>query len=295
MNTTPRQPEHLQTDRGYVPVYTTTTVEQPWSRYTPGEHHVWAALFQRQREVLQGRACREVVENQGRLGMTADAIPKFDALNQVLRGATRWEIVGVEGLLPDDVFFDHLAHRRFPVTWWIRKPEQMDYLAEPDLFHDLFGHVPLLLNPVFADYIQAYGRGGVKAHQLGAAALQHLTRLYWYTVEFGLIQTAEGLRIYGAGIVSSKGESVYALESRAPNRIGFDLERIMRTRYQIDTYQRSYFVIDSFAQLMEATRPDFTPIYTRLAGQEDIAADAVLPGDRVLQRGTGTAEPPSHQ
>jgi phenylalanine-4-hydroxylase len=282
MNTTPQHPERLQTDRGYVPVYTTATVAQPWARYTAGEHQVWATLFRRQRELLRGRACREVVENQERFGMTPDAIPKFDELNRVLRAATRWEIVGVEGLLPDDVFFDHLAHRRFPVTWWIRKPEQMDYLAEPDLFHDLFGHVPMLLNPVFADYVQAYGRGGVKAHGLGADALQHLTRLYWYTVEFGLIRTPEGLRIYGAGIVSSKGESVYALESPAPHRIGFDLERIMRTQYKIDTYQQTYFVIDSFQQLMDATRPDFTPIYARLAQRADIAADAVLAGDHVL-------------
>ncbi|HEU0277152.1 MAG TPA: phenylalanine 4-monooxygenase [Rhodanobacteraceae bacterium] len=287
MNTTPQHPEHLQTDRGYVPVYTTATVEQPWARYTAGEHQVWATLFRRQRELLRGRACREVVENQERFGMTPDAIPKFDDLNRVLRAATRWEIVGVEGLLPDDVFFDHLAHRRFPVTWWIRKPEQMDYLAEPDLFHDLFGHVPMLLNPVFADYVQAYGRGGVKAHGLGADALQHLTRLYWYTVEFGLIRTPEGLRIYGAGIVSSKGESVYSLESRAPNRIGFDLERIMRTQYKIDTYQQTYFVIDSFQQLMDATRPDFTPIYARLASQPDFSADSVQAGDRVLQQGSG--------
>jgi phenylalanine-4-hydroxylase len=219
--------------------------------------------------------------------MTPDAIPKFDDLNGVLKGTTGWQIIGVEGLLPELTFFDHLANRRFPVTWWIRKPEQIDYIAEPDLFHDLFGHVPLLLNPVFADYMQAYGCGGVKAHGLGAEALVNLTRLYWYTVEFGLIKQSNGLRIYGSGIVSSKGESIHCLESAAPNRIGFDMPRIMRTRYRIDTYQKTYFVIDSFQQLMDATEPDFTPLYLALAQQESVPAGSVLQSDFVYNRGTG--------
>jgi phenylalanine-4-hydroxylase len=287
MSTTPRRVEHQQTDRGYVPIYTTATVEQPWADYTHTEHEVWATLFRRQREALKGRACNEFLENQERFGMTPDAIPKFQDLNKVLKAGTNWEIVGVEGLLPDEVFFDHLANRRFPVTWWIRKPEQLDYLSEPDLFHDLFGHVPMLLNPVFADYVQAYGRGGVKAHKLGADALMKLTRLYWYTVEFGLIDTHEGVRIYGSGIVSSRGESIYSLESASPNRIGFDLERIMRTKYKIDTYQQTYFVIDGFQQLMDATRPDFAPIYARLGDQPEFAAGSVQDGDRVIHRGTG--------
>ena len=283
----PKRVEHQQTDKGYVPVYTTAVVEQPWSGYGAADHQVWATLFKRQREVLAGRASDEFLRSQEAMGMTPDAIPKFDDLNAVLRKATGWELVGVEGLLPELTFFDHLANRRFPVTWWIRKPEQLDYLAEPDLFHDLFGHVPLLMNPVFADYMQAYGRGGVKAHGIGEHALVNLTRLYWYTVEFGLIRQADGLRIYGSGIVSSKGESIHCLESDAPNRIGFDLERIMRTRYRIDTFQKTYFVIDSYEQLMDATGPDFTPIYARLAGQESIPAGEVLATDTVFHRGTG--------
>ena len=287
MNTPPRRVEHQQTDRGYIPVYATGIVEQPWAEYSRTDHEVWAQLFRRQREILTHRATREFIDNQERFGMSPDAIPKFEDLNRVLQAGTGWEIVGVEGLLPDQVFFDHLANRRFPVSWWIRKPEQLDYLSEPDLFHDLFGHVPMLLNPVFADYVQAYGRGGVKAHAIGAEALMNLTRLYWYTVEFGLISTSEGLRIYGSGIVSSKGESVYCLESDSPNRIGFDLERIMRTRYKIDTYQQTYFVIDSFEQLMDATRPDFTPIYARLQPQPAFPAGEPQPRDRVIHRGTG--------
>ena len=227
--------------------------------------------------------------------------------------ATGWQLIGVEGLLPELDFFEHLANRRFPVTWWIRRMDQLDYLSEPDLFHDLFGHVPLLMNPVFANYMAAYGRGGVKAHgiaeaaraaattvvdgvehfdeakalSLGSDALTNLTRLYWYTVEFGLIRQADGLRIYGSGIVSSKGESIYSLESDAPNRIGFNLERIMRTKYRIDTYQKTYFVIDSYEQLMEATFPDFTPIYQRLAAEDAIPAGNVLSSDVVFNEGTG--------
>lgn len=287
MQSVAQKVEHQLTDKGYVPVYTTRVIEQPWDSYTAEDHRTWATLFQRQRELLVGRAAQEFLDNQQRFGMSADAIPKFQDLNHVLRAATGWELIGVEGLLPELTFFEHLAARRFPVTWWIRKPGQLDYLSEPDLFHDLFGHVPMLLNPVFADYVQAYGRGGVKAHKLGADALTNLTRLYWYTVEFGLIATPDGVRIYGSGIVSSKGESIYCLESDAPNRIGFDLERIMRTQYKIDTYQRSYFVIDSFEQLMDATRPDFTPIYARLEDQPAIPAFELQPGDRVVHRGTG--------
>lgn len=285
--TTPQRVEHQLTDKGYVPVYTTAVVEQPWSSYTASDHSVWAQLFERQQRILVGRASDEFLTAQRAMHMTPDRIPKFEDLNAVLRAATGWELVGVEGLLPELTFFDHLANRRFPVTWWIRKPEQIDYLSEPDLFHDLFGHVPLLMNPVFADYMQAYGRGGVKAHAIGPDALVNLTRLYWYTVEFGLIKQADGLRIYGSGIVSSKGESIYCLDSDAPNRIGFDLERIMRTRYRIDTYQKTYFVIDSFEQLMEATAPDFTPLYAQLAAQGSVPAGEVLAGDTVYNRGTG--------
>ncbi|NUO73654.1 MAG: phenylalanine 4-monooxygenase [Frateuria sp.] len=284
---TPRKVEHQQTDRGYVPVYATGVVEQPWSSYTRTDHEVWDTLFKRQCELLPGRACQEFLDGVAKFGLGDGGIPKFAEINQVLASATGWELVAVEGLLPDEVFFDHLANRRFPVSWWIRKPEQLDYLSEPDLFHDLFGHVPLLLNPVFADYMQAYGRGGMKAHAIGPEALMNLTRLYWYTVEFGLIDTPQGMRIYGAGIVSSKGESIYSLDSDAPNRIGFDLARVMNTRYRIDTYQQTYFVIDSFEQLFEATRPDFTPIYARLRqSRPHAAADVLDASDRIYHCGS---------
>ncbi|MBW8824625.1 MAG: phenylalanine 4-monooxygenase [Xanthomonadales bacterium] len=287
MNAKPQRLENIVTDKGKVPVYATGIVEQPWDDYSAADHEVWHQLYQRQREVLAGRASDEFLRAQDAMGMTPDAIPKFSDLNRILEATSGWTLIGVEGLLPELDFFDHLANRRFPVSWWIRRPDQIDYIEEPDLFHDLFGHVPLLMLPVFADYMEAYGRGGVKAHGIGPEALQMLTRLYWYTVEFGLIRQKDGLRIYGSGIVSSKGESIHCLESVAPNRIGFDLERIMRTRYRIDTFQKTYFVIDSYEQLIEATRPDFTPIYARLSSQESVPAGTVLESDRVIQRGTG--------
>ena len=287
MDNKPARLENLVTDNGKVPVYATGIVEQPWDDYSASDHDVWRQLYQRQREILIGRACDEFLRAQDAMGMTERQIPKFAELNQVLEAATGWTLMGVEGLLPELDFFDHLANRRFPVTWWIRRPDQVDYIEEPDLFHDLFGHVPLLMNPLFADYMAAYGRGGVKAHGIGPDALQNLTRLYWYTVEFGLIQQHDGLRIYGSGIVSSKGESIHCLESDAPNRIGFDLKRIMRTRYRIDSYQKTYFVIDSFEQLMDATRPDFTPIYAGLSTRESIPAGSMLDADMVLHRGSG--------
>ncbi len=281
----PRRLENLQTDRGKIPVYATGVVEQPWDDYSATDHDVWRRLYARQRELLVGRASEAFLKAQAEMGLTPDRIPRFDDLNRVLADATGWQLVGVEGLLPELDFFTHLANRRFPVTWWIRRPDQFDYIEEPDLFHDLFGHVPLLMNPVFADYMEAYGRGGIRAHGLGAEAMQHLARLYWYTVEFGLIREPAGLRIYGSGIVSSSGESVHSLESAAPNRIGFDVERVMRTRYRIDTYQQTYFVIDSFEQLMEETSRDFTPMYARLADGESLPAGAVLDADRVFTRG----------
>ncbi len=288
----PSRVEHLMTDKGYVPVYTTAVVEQPWDSYSDVEHATWASLFERQMALLPGRACDEFFDGLARLGMNARAIPRFADLNPILRASTGWELIAVEGLLPELAFFEHLANRRFPVTWWIRKPEQIDYISEPDLFHDLFGHVPLLLLPVFADYMQAYGEGGLKAARYGNEPLTELTRLYWYTVEFGLMDTPNGLRIYGSGILSSKGESLHSLESAAPNRIGFDLTRVMRTRYRIDSYQKTYFVIDSFRQLFEATvDPDFGPIYYDLKGASAFPAGSVLDSDRVFQCGSGEGWP----
>ncbi|MGO4327735.1 phenylalanine 4-monooxygenase [Cupriavidus sp. 2TAF22] len=260
------------------------TIEQPLERYTDTDHAVWRKLYERQASMLRGRVCDEFLQGLSTLGMERDRVPSFAQLNETLMRATGWQVVAVPGLVPDAVFFEHLANRRFPASWWMRKPEQLDYLQEPDCFHDVFGHVPLLINPVFANYMEAYGKGGLKAASLDA--LDMLARLYWYTVEFGLIRTPAGLRIYGAGILSSQGESIYSLDSASPNRVGFDVRRIMRTRYRIDTFQKTYFVIDSFEQLFDATRPDFAPLYESLRALPTLGAGDVVPGDLVLNRGT---------
>jgi phenylalanine-4-hydroxylase len=254
------------------------TIEQRWDAYSAEEHDIWRTLFHRQDRILRGRACDEYLAGLSGLGVAADGIPDFRRLNDILGRTTRWSIVAVPGLVPDAIFFEHLANRRFPSTCFIRKREQLDYLQEPDIFHDIYGHVPLLMNPIFADYMQAYGQGGLKALRLGS--LHHLARLYWYTVEFGLIRTQAGLRIYGSGILSSKGESIYSLEDSRPNRLAFELLRVMRTQYRIDDFQESYFVIDDFEQLFEATRPDFTPYYEQLKHEPDLSPGDVLPSDR---------------
>ena len=217
---------------------------------------------------------------------TRPGIPDFKRINEELRKLTGWSVVAVPGLVPDEVFFDHLANRRFPAGRFIRQPHELDYLQEPDVFHDVFGHVPMLTDPIFADYMQAYGEGGLRA--LGRGQLHNLARLYWYTVEFGLMETPQGLRIYGAGIVSSRAESIFALDDPSPNRIGFDLERVMRTPYRIDDFQQVYFVIPSLKALRETTLADFSAIYARLEGQPDIAIDTMSPGDRIFTCGTQT-------
>ena len=255
------------------------TVDQDWSAYSPEEHALWRRLYARQAALVPRYACPEYIGSLAALDFGA-AIPRFDEVNAKLARATGWRIVAVPGLLPDRVFFGHLAERRFPVTVWLREPGEFDYIVEPDVFHDFFGHVPLLFDPVFADYMQAYGRGGQKAE--GLQALEYLARLYWYTVEFGLIRTGGGLRIYGAGILSSPSEVSYALASPLPNRIGFDLKRVMRTRYKIDSFQQTYFVIDDFGQLFRETAPDFTPLYAEIAGLDPYPADTVLPQDQTF-------------
>jgi phenylalanine-4-hydroxylase len=255
-------------------------IEQGLDSYSDADHAIWRTLFERQSKLLPGRACRDFLDGLDGLGVTADGIPDFRRLSDILDRATGWRVVAVPGLVPDDIFFWHLANRRFPASNWVRSPDRMDYLPEPDVFHDLFGHVPPLMNPVFADYMQAYGRGGLKA--LGLGALSYLARLYWYTVEFGLIRSDEGLRIYGSGIVSSRTETVYCLEDPTPNRIAFDLMRIMQTNYRIDDLQAVYFVIDDFTQLFDATRPDFTPYYNELKQRSDYEPETILESDKSL-------------
>lgn len=260
------------------------TIPQDWEQFSANEHAVWDQLFARQAAMLPGRACDAFMRGIDVLRLERPGIPDFRALNERLMAATGWRVVAVPGLVPDDVFFEHLANRRFVSGNFIRRADQLDYLQEPDVFHDVFGHVPMLADPVFADYMQAYGEGGLRS--LGFGALAKLARLYWYTVEFGLVREGGGLRIYGAGIVSSYGESIFALEDASPHRIAFDLERVMRTAYRIDDYQQNYFVIESFEQLLRATRDtDFAPVYARLADASEVQVAQLLPEDRVIHRG----------
>lgn len=256
------------------------TIPQDWAAYTAEEHETWDILFARQAHQLPDRACAAFLRGLDVLSLSQPGIPDFSELSERLMAATGWQVVAVPGLVPDAIFFDHLAHRRFVASTFIRRRDQLDYLQEPDVFHDVFGHVPLLADPVFADYMQAYGEGGLRS--LGFGSLAKLARLYWYTVEFGLVREAGGLRLFGSGIVSSHGESRFALDDPSPNRIAFDLERVMRTRYRIDDYQQVYFVIDSFEDLLRQTiETDFAPLYARLAAQPDIAPDELLSEDRI--------------
>ena len=261
------------------------TIPQNWSAYTVEDHATWDTLFARQSKLLPGRASNAWLRGLDVLKLSKPGIPDFEELSERLMKLTGWSVVAVPGLVPDDVFFDHMANRRFVAGNFIRRPDQLDYLQEPDVFHDVFGHVPMLADPVFADYLAAYGRGGQRA--LGLDALKYLGRLYWYTVEFGLIAEPEGLRIYGSGIVSSYAETRFALDDPSPNRIALDLARVMRTEYRIDDFQQNYFVIPSFDELLRLTvETDFAPLYEELKALPDIPVAQVEPGDVVMTQGT---------
>jgi len=260
----------------YARAHDDYTCKQDWSAYTEADHDTYRRLYQRQSALLPGLACDAFIDALPLLG-ASEHIPRFEAINERLKPATGWELMAVPGLIPERPFFELLANRRFPVTDWIRKPEEFDYIVEPDVFHDLFGHVPLLFNPVFADYVQRYGAGGLKAHDLDAGEL--LSRLYWYTIEFGLIQQTDGLRAYGAGILSSSGELRHSVTSPQPQRIALNLQRCMRTRYKIDEYQATYFVIKGFDQLFELSAPDFTPLYAAVRAAGTLSADASIASD----------------
>ncbi len=269
--------------RPHGPMAADYTIDQEWERYTADEHARWDFLHARQLRILRGRACPEFLQALDRLALSEGGIPHFGRLSERLRGRSGWQVVAVPDLVPDEVFFDHLANRRFPAGAFIRGAGQLDYLEEPDVFHDVFGHVPMLADPVFADFMQAYGQAGLQAARDGR--IDRLARLYWYSVEFGLIRdggAGDGaLRIFGAGILSSAQESVYALEDPRPRRIAFRPDRVMRTRYRIDDLQQVYFVIEDFTELLDAVQGDLEPLYARAAARPDLAPEAVEAGDRL--------------
>jgi phenylalanine-4-hydroxylase len=261
------------------------TIPQDWQAFSTGDHAMWDRLFARQSDMLPGRAADAFLRGLDVLRLSRPGIPDYHELNARLMAAAGWSVVAVPGLVPDAVFFEHLANRRFPAGNFIRTPDQIDYLQEPDIFHDVFGHVPMLADPVFADYMVAYGKGGLRS--LGFGALHKLARLYWYTVEFGLIEEGGQLRTYGAGIVSSHAETIFALEDASPNRLGFGLLRLMRTEYRIDDFQQSYFVVPSLSHLLQVTvETNFAPLYHDLKTLPDIGPADILPEDRIFTRGT---------
>ncbi|MBS7806111.1 phenylalanine 4-monooxygenase [Variovorax sp. PCZ-1] len=250
------------------------TCDQNFTAYTEDDHDTWRKLYSRQRALLPGLAAQRFIDLLPQLN-AAQGIPRFEDINARLLPATGWQLVGVPGLIPEVPFFTLLANRKFPVTDWIRTPAEMDYVVEPDIFHDLFGHVPLLFDRTYADHIQAYGQGALKAHALEnkdescQAAVEHLSRLYWYTIEFGLQREGEDVRAYGAGILSSPGELAHSVQSPEPERLPLthpqEILRCMASTYKIDSYQSQYFVIENFEALLALTAPDFTPYYRQLA------------------------------
>jgi phenylalanine-4-hydroxylase len=254
-------------------------------RYSHDEHRIWDDLYERQMKLIPGRGCKEFMFGLDRLDLHRGGVPNFNEISEELRGLTGWSVVPVPMLIPDHVFYFHLANRRFPAGNFIRSREQFDYIQEPDVFHDVFGHVPLLTDPVFASYMEAYGRAGWKA--LKYNRLKALSALYWYTVEFGLILEEGQMRIYGAGILSGPAETVYSLESQSPNRIHLNVDRVMRTDYTISDLQASYFVIESFRELFHMTEQrGFEPIYEALAPGFQYAKTAALDTDHIYHRGT---------
>lgn len=266
------------------PISDDFTIDQDWESYSADEHSRWDSLYARQAKLLPGRACDEFIDALDQLQLSRSGIPNLERLSDRLEAITGWRVVAVPGLVPDEAFFTHLANKRFPSGAFLRRADEMDYIEEPDIFHDVFGHVPLLANPTFSDFMQAYGQGGLRA--MGLGVLHRLARFYWYTVEFGLMQSSDGMRIYGAGILSSATETEFALKDPSPNRIGFSPERLMRTNYRIDDFQQTYFVVDSLQTLLNESYQDFGPIYQRLASMPDLDPPDVLNDDRVINLGT---------
>jgi phenylalanine-4-hydroxylase len=261
-------------------------IEQHWDKYTPQDHRTWGTLFNRQLATLKGKVCQEYLDGLKTLHLTADEVPNYDKMNRYLKAATGWEVLPVPGLIASRPFFSMLANKQFPAGTFIRTPEQLDYLEEPDIFHDVFGHIPLLSNPAYADYMQAYGKGGLLA--MDHKGVKYLARLNWYTIEFGLIVSGGDFKVYGAGIMSSFGEAKYVMSDPSPNILKFNLERVLRTGYYIDDLQATYFAINSFESLFrECVERPFLPLYDEYNQKPQLSPFELLEGDQVLRRGSG--------
>lgn len=270
------------------------TMPQNWRGFTAGQHETWRTLFDQQSAALDGYACRSFLEGLEILRKLKPGVPDFAELNALLKPASGWEVVAVPGWIPNEPFFEHLANKRFPAANFVRPPEQIAYSEEPDMFHDIFGHIPMLTDPAFSDFLVAYGQAGLRAEKLGAA--DYLGRLWLYTVEFGLVVEDGELRAFGGGLMSSLAETVSALTSPEPQRIWLDIERVMRTRYNFDEFQQTYFVVEGFEALLRATEEtDFAGIYRKIAGEPALdpgdvwRSDVAYEGDRPAAPASGEA------
>ena len=280
----------MEGDKGHANLEAQTVeecvIEQRWGDYTAQDHETWKTLYNRQLETLKGHVCEEYLQGLKTLHLTADFVPDYEKLNRHLRAATGWEVLAVPGLIASKPFFTMLANRQFPAGTFIRKPEQLDYLEEPDIFHDVFGHIPLLSHPAYANHMQEYGKAGLRA--LEHKGIKFLARLNWYTIEFGLIKNNGEIRAYGAGIMSSYGETKYLINDPSSNWLQFDIDRILRTGYYIDDLQATYFTIDSFEALFsECIDRPFVPLYEKFRAMPTLSPFEVYPEDKVLRRGTG--------
>lgn len=225
-------------------------MQQKYEQYTEEDFQVWKILFDRQMENLPGRATNEFLEGIKRINFTADKIPDFSETNPLLKSITDWELAVVPGIVDDAIFFQLMANKKFPASTWLRKMSELDYLEEPDMFHDVFAHVPLLTNQAFVDFLQELSKIGLEYID-NKWAIELLSRIYWFTVEFGLIREADGLRIYGAGILSSAGETIYSLSDK-PKHFEYNVEQILQTSYRKDIFQDRYFIAESYEQLYES-------------------------------------------
>ena len=257
------------------------TMPQNWGAFTAEQHATWRSLFDQQAAALDGYACRSFLDGLDILRKLRPGVPDFSELNALL----------VPGWIPNEPFFEHLANKRFPAANFLRPPEQVAYSEEPDMFHDIFGHIPMLTDPAFSDFLVAYGQAGLRAETLGAS--DFLGRLWLYTVEFGLVVEDGELRAFGGGLMSSFAETLSALTSPEPQRIWLDIERVMRTRYNFDEFQQTYFVVAGFEDLLRATEEtDFASIYRKIAGEPPLEPGDAWRGD-VAYEGRLPAAPAS--
>jgi len=266
------------------------TMPQDWQAFTAEQHRTWRTLFDQQSAALDGYACADFLRGLDILRSLQPGVPDFAELNRHLKPATGWEVVAVPGWIPNQPFFEHLSNRRFPAANFLRPPEQIGYSEEPDMFHDIFGHVPMLANPAFSDFLVAYGQAGLRAERLGAS--DFLGRLWLYTVEFGLVVEQGELRAFGGGLLSSYAETLAALTSPEPRRIWLDIERVMRTKYNFDEFQRIYFVVAGFEELLRATEEtDFAAVYKRIAGEAALEPGDAFAGDSPYDGGLQPVRP----